>query len=117
MEYFVPLQFDNRPIILPIQVAGYKFNFLWPLKEDASILSRLVNNICLGVSVLCYIGTILGEFTFIGENIGDIPAVAECLCTSFMGVQYIIRIFVLLSRQRALRKLLRNFYRDIYFTQ
>ncbi|XP_014103705.1 odorant receptor 74a isoform X2 [Bactrocera oleae] len=116
MDYFVPLQFDNRPIILPIQVAGYKFNFLWPLKEDASILSRLVNNICLGVSVLCYIGTILGEFTFIGENIGDIPAVAECLCTSFMGVQYIIRIFVLLSRQRALRKLLRNFYRDIYFT-
>nr|AKI29034.1 odorant receptor 35a [Bactrocera dorsalis] len=116
MDYFVPLQFGNRPIKLPIQVAGYKFNFLWPLKEDAGILSRLVNNICLSVSVLCYIGTIVGEFTFIGENIADIAAVAECLCTSFMGVQYIIRIFVLLSRQRALRKLLRNFYRDIYFT-
>ncbi|XP_011185366.2 odorant receptor 13a-like [Zeugodacus cucurbitae] len=106
MDYFVPLQFDNRPIKLPIQITGYKFNCLWPLKEDASVLWRLFNNVCLSVSVLCYIGTILGEFTFIAEN----------LCTSFMGVQYIIRIFVLLSRQRPLRQLLRNFYRDIYFT-
>ncbi|XP_020717798.1 uncharacterized protein LOC110119025 [Ceratitis capitata] len=116
MDFFVPLQHDNSPIILPIQVAGYKFNFLWPLKEDANVFMRLISSLCLGVSILCYIGTILGEVTFVAENFSDIPAVADCLSTSFMGIQYIIRIFVLLSRQRPMRKLLTNFYRDIYFT-
>ncbi|XP_017482676.1 PREDICTED: odorant receptor 74a-like [Rhagoletis zephyria] len=116
MDYFVPLQFDGRGISLPVQMIGYKCNFLWPLKENANLLSRVVNYIGLSVNILFYFGTILGELSFIYENMGNIPAIADCLSTALMGGQYIIRIFVLTTRNRSMRTLLKKFYRNIYFT-
>ncbi|XP_054731011.1 odorant receptor 35a-like [Anastrepha obliqua] len=116
MVYFVPLQSDGRRISLPLQIRCYKLNFLWPFKENANLLSRVLNDVALFVSVLCYFGTIVGEFTFVSEHLDNLSAIADCLSTSFVGVQYIIRIFVLYRRQRPMKKLLEKFYRNIYFT-
>ncbi|XP_067637075.1 odorant receptor 74a-like isoform X2 [Eurosta solidaginis] len=68
------------------------------------------------MSICCYLLTILGELTFMIENIDNIAKVADCLSTSFMGIQYIIRIFLHIIHRPETRNLLTNFYKYIYFT-
>ncbi|XP_037931618.1 odorant receptor 74a-like [Teleopsis dalmanni] len=115
MGYFVPMLKNNKHLAYPLQFNGYKYNFIWPLSENSPWWQRCLKGILILISLCFYVLTIAGEYTFVLENGNNIPDLADCLSTTFMGTQYIFRISVWVKRQNEMRALYRRFYKQIYF--
>nr|AOE48092.1 putative odorant receptor OR26 [Scaeva pyrastri] len=113
MKFFIPITAKGEQLKSALFWL-FKLSWVWPMDPDSSGYWTLVVN-CLALLFLsCFFGTVYAEFLFITEHEGDIAKIAECLCTTFVGTQLIIRILHLIVRRNQMRDVLQKFYREIY---
>ncbi|XP_055837978.1 odorant receptor 13a-like [Episyrphus balteatus] len=113
MNLFVPVTAKGEEINL-IQFWFFKFSWLWPLASNSPKYDLVLVNLLALLGLSCFVGTVYAEFLFMNDHEGDLAKIAECLCTTFIGTQFIIRILHLMFRRHQMRDVLKKFYGSIY---
>ncbi|XP_055918659.1 odorant receptor 13a-like [Eupeodes corollae] len=113
MNLFVPVTAKGEEI-KSFQFWFFKFSWVWPLASNSPKYQLvLVNSLAL-LFLSCFLGTVYAEFLFITDHEGDVAMIAECLCTTFIGTQFIIRILYLIFHRNQMKDVLQKFYKNIY---
>ncbi|XP_037947490.1 odorant receptor 74a-like [Teleopsis dalmanni] len=113
--HYMPRLKNGKSAPITWQISAlFAFNTCWPLKDNATLSARCWYKIKFFILILIAIYVLMGEILGIYANINEIKIALEAGLSLLISFELVIRIINFRFRNATTRKIIEEFYLDIY---